>query len=227
MVPVCHRCGSDLPRESRSRFCPSCGAPQLLISSAVSEEAESGASSTGAAPPPRPHAIEWRGALEASLLVSGVMAVLLLAAARVPAFSLVWLLWTGAGALIALQIYKHRHGGARMNAAIGARIGATLGILMAAAFCLALAVAGVVTRFYLHGMGNFDRELHQRLAQQISAAVAANPAAGGLAQQQMLPAIIAGSLLLGLAMASLFLVLISVVGGALGGLLEERRSAVL
>ena len=225
MLPMCHRCGGDLPTDARAQFCPHCGAPQLLLSPTLAgDEGEDGGSS-GAPPPPKLPLIEWRGALGASLLVAGVMALLLLAASRVPAISLLWLLWTGAGAVIALEIYQHLHRGVRMNAAIGARIGASLGVLMTASLCVALAIAGAVTRFYLHGMGNFDRELHERMSEQIRAAVAANPAAGDLVQQAMLPGLIAGSLLLGLAIASVFLFVVSVLGGALGGMLQERRSA--
>ncbi len=153
------------------------------------------------------------------------MLLLFAGATRVPALSLLWMLWTGASSLIALELYQHRHQGTRMDAAIGARIGASVGVIMATALCTALAVAGVVERFYLHGLGNFDRDLHERMTEQIRAAVATNPAAAGLARESLLSGLIASSLLLGLAMSVFFLLLVSILGGALGGLMRERRHA--
>ena len=223
---LCHRCGAELLPELRARFCPQCGAPQLVISDALASEPDGDASTTGIAPPPRPRLIEWRRALRSAWLVTGIMLVLFLVATRIPALTLFWLLWTGSGSLIVLELYGRRHFATRMNAAIGARIGAATGLLMAATLCVALAGTGVVVRFMLHGMGDFDRDLHQRMAEQIHAAVAANPGAAELASGQILPGLIAGSLLLGLGMGMLFLFAVSVLGGALGGLIQQRRIAV-
>jgi hypothetical protein len=122
---------------------------------------------TGALPPPRPAVaqgarpgqVDWRAALAAGALVGAVGAVLELIGLKSDAASLLSLLWTFGGAVIALGLYARHRPQAWMDARVGLRVGVATGLVLVAAMGLALAATGVVMRFGTHSLGSFDADI--------------------------------------------------------------------
>ncbi len=79
-----------------------------------------------------------------------------------PGFGLLCLVWILSASMTTLALYQRRRPVARMNARIGARIGLTTGLLLIASLGITFAIAGVVARFGLHNMSQFDAEIAQR-----------------------------------------------------------------
>jgi hypothetical protein len=87
------------------------------------------------------------------------------------------------------------------------------------------AAAGLVARYALHSMAGFDAELTQMMHAQIEKAAATTPETPELLRFFYSPEVRAGMMLAGFAMVSGFLMLLSTIGGAVGGLLRTRRGA--
>jgi hypothetical protein len=224
MHRFCHSCGGELPAgEGISPFCPHCGAPQIYLQDheqAVSGEDED---TTGAVPPPRPQTVEWRTAIRCATLVALVAAVLSMASERVQALSLVSLLWTISGSIITLALYQRRRPLAWMDAGVGARIGVVVGLALVGFFGVAVAIGGLVARYGLHSMSGYDAQMTQMLQEQIAKAVTASPQPPEVLRFMNSAEFRAGAVLAGLGMAAGFLLVLSTVGGALGGLLRMRK----
>jgi hypothetical protein len=174
MHELCHRCHGELPAstsgDSPLIFCPHCAAPQLLLPEFMRVEVAPVAPTTGAVPPPRPAGsystvrqgqVDWHAALAATGVVAGVGALLMVTGMEFSAASLLSILWTMSGAVIALGLYAHSRPQASMDARIGLRVGTATGLLMIAAMSIALAGTGLVMRFGTHSLGGFDSELAQ------------------------------------------------------------------
>jgi hypothetical protein len=224
MQEYCHRCGGELP-ESRgeSPFCPHCGSPQLFLPDYEEQTGSAEADTTGALPPPSPQQVEWKTAIRCAVLVAGIAAVLSVVSARVQLVSPLTWLWTVSGSLITLALYQKRRPQAWMDAGIGARIGIVVGLALMACFAVAMAAGGLVARFGLHSMAGFDAELTQMLHAQIQKASATTPEPPEVVQFLYSPEVKAGMMLAGFAMLSGFLLVLSAVGGAVGGFLRTRR----
>jgi hypothetical protein len=110
-----------------SPFCPHCGSPQIYLQDYEQQSGEAEADTTGAIPPPRPQQVEWKTAIRCAALVAGVAVGLGLVSQRVQVISLLSLLWTISGSMIALALYQRRRPLAWMDAGVGARIGAVGG----------------------------------------------------------------------------------------------------
>lgn len=206
-----------------SPFCPHCGSPQIYLQDYEQQTGGAGGDTTGELPPPRPRQVEWKTAIRCALLVAGVGAVLSLGAARVQALSTLSWLWTVSGSLIALALYQRRRPQAWMDVGVGARIGLVVGLALIACLAVAMAVAGLVARYGLHSMAGFDAQLTQQLHTQIEKAAAANPEPPEVLRFFESQEFRAGLMLAGFAMVSGFVVVLSTVGGAVGGLLRTRR----
>jgi hypothetical protein len=224
MHEYCHRCGGELP-ESRgeSPFCPHCGSPQLFLPDYEEQTGSAEADTTGALPPPSPQQVEWKTAIRCAVLVAGIAAVLSVVSARVQLVSPLTWLWTVSGSLITLALYQKRRPQAWMDAGIGARIGIVVGLALMACFAVAMAAGGLVARFGLHSMAGFDAQLTQMLHAQIQKASATTPEPPEVVQFLYSPEVKAGMMLAGFAMLSGFLLVLSAVGGAVGGFLRTRR----
>jgi hypothetical protein len=234
MQETCHRCGGELPAGSgESPFCPHCGAPQLFLSlenQSVETGGESGTAiisaageTTSAAPPPRPRQVEWQTAIRCALVVAGVDGVLNLLGERFPFAMAAGSLWTLSAAVITLGLYQRRSPSAWIDARVGARIGIAAGLLVAAATAIATAVAGLVSRFGLHENPLFIDQLAPVLAQ-LRANVAAS-ATPDIVRFMSSPEFSAGFLLAGTGMSALFVLILSAMGGALGGLIRAKSRA--
>jgi hypothetical protein len=220
MQEFCHRCDGELvSADGASPFCPHCGAPQIYLSEAA--EADSAAeSSTGILPPPAPQLVEWRTAILCAVLVAVVAAVLSVLSTKIPAFSFVSWLWTVSASVVALGLYQRRRPEARMDAVVGARIGIVVGLTLITSIGITMAIAGLVARFGLHNMASFDVEL---LAQ-INKAASANPQPAEVMRYIYSPEFKAGMMLAGFSMLAGLIMVMSTVGGAVGGLMRTRRS---
>src|SRR6185437_1312960 len=231
MQENCHRCGGDLAGDTA--FCPHCGAPQLTLaleqqSVEAGGERPEGEASTGATPPPAPRAVDWKIAIRYAVVVAVVGAVLSLAAVKVDLLSLPSVLWLLSASMITLGLYQKRLPAARIDAGIGARIGLVVGLCLALGLAASMGGWGLVERYALHGMGSFDAQMAAQMAQaeqQIQSRAKAQqtpipPELMGLIRS---PEFRAAAMLAGYAMLAAVLMVVSAIGGAVGGLLRMRR----
>jgi hypothetical protein len=224
MHEYCHRCGGELPAsQGQSSFCPHCGSPQIFLQDYEQQTGAPEADTTGAVPPQRPRQVEWKTAMRCALLVGGIAAGLSLLAARVELVSPISWLWTISGSMITLALYQRRRPLAWMDAGIGARIGVVVGLALVVCLAIAAAVGGLVARYGLHSMAGFDAQLTQLMHAQMEKALATAPEPPEVQQFFYSPEVRAGMMLAGFAMVSGILLLLSTVGGAVGGLLRMRR----
>jgi hypothetical protein len=223
MQETCHRCGEELPAStSESPFCPHCGAPQLYFQ--TQDQSEEVVDTTGAMPPPRPQPVEWKTAIRCALLVGLVAAVLSVASTKLPVISPLSSLWTISAPLIALGIYQKRKPQAQMDYRIGAKIGLVVGVVLVSFLAVSMTAAGLVARYALHSMAVFDAQLTEQLHLQIEHAVSANPESKELLNYLYSSEFKAGMMLASLAMVASFVIVLSTVGGALGGMLRRSGS---
>jgi hypothetical protein len=228
MHQYCHRCGGELsPGDQVPVFCPHCGAPQLYLQEydrAVPAEAAS--TSTGAAPPPHPHMVEWQTAIRCAAFVAVIAAILSVIGLRLRVVTLLSYFWIFSASMTTLTLYQRHRPNAWMDARVGARIGFTSGLLLVSAVTFAMAVAGVVTRYLLHATGDFDTSISQlfdQVAVQISRSAAGNPELPRILQYISSPEFRAGYALFGIAFTASVLLILSTLAGAVGGLLRTRR----
>jgi hypothetical protein len=127
------------------------------------------------------------------------------------------------GSMITLSLYQRRKPGAWMDAGVGARIGVVVGLALMACFGVATAGAGLVERYGLHGMAGFDAQLSEQVHAMVEKVSATNPQPPDVIAYLNSPEFRAGMMLAGFAMLSGFLLVLSTIGGAVGGLLRTRR----
>jgi hypothetical protein len=225
MHEYCHRCGGELPAsDGVSPFCPHCGSPQIYLQDYEQQSGAAEADTTGAVPPPRPQQVEWKTAIRCAVLVAGIAAGLGLVSARVQlATPLSWL-WTFSGSIITLALYQRRRPLAWMDAGVGARIGVVVGVALVAFFAVAMAIGGLVARYGLHSMAGVDAQLTEGLHAGFEKAAAMAPPAPPEAQRFWYsPEFRAGMMLVTMGAMAGFLLVLSTVGGAVGGFLRMRR----
>jgi hypothetical protein len=224
MHEYCHRCGGELPaRDAASPFCPHCGSPQIFLQDYEQQSGASEADTTGAVPPPRPQQVEWKTAIRCAVLVAGIAAVLSLVAARVQLVSPLSWLWTISGSIITLALYQRRRPLAWMDARVGARIGVVVGLALVACLAVAMAIGGLVARYGLHSMASVDAQLTELLHAQFEKAAAITPQPPEMRRLWYSPEFRAGMMLAGFGMLAGFLLVLSTVGGAVGGFMRMRR----
>jgi hypothetical protein len=227
MHEFCHRCGGELSTgDGASTFCPHCGSPQIYLQDYEEQTGSPETDTTGAVPPPHPKQVEWKTAIRCAALVGGIAAMLGLVASRVQALSPLSWLWTISGSLITLALYQRRRPLAWMDAGVGARIGVVVGLALMACLACSAAIGGVVARYALHDMVGFDALLTSQLQQlhaQIESSGAGNPELPTILRFVSSPEFRVGFMLSGVAMISGFLIVLSTVSGAVGGLMRMRR----
>jgi hypothetical protein len=224
MHEFCHRCGGDLPAgDGVSPFCPHCGSPQIYLQDYEQQSNGEETASTGAPPPPRPRQVDWKAAIRCALVVGAVAAVLSVVSARVQAVTTLSWLWTISGSLITLALYQRRRPLAWMDAGVGAKIGMVAGLTVVVCLAIGMTGAGLVARYGLHSMAGFDAELTLQLHTQIEKAIVANPETKTVIGCLYSPEFKVGMMLAGFAMVAGFLLVLSTVGGAVGGFLRMRR----
>ena len=224
MHQYCHRCGGELSASvGDSPFCPHCGSPQIYLQDYEEQNNGSEKSTTGAAPPPSPQQVEWKTAIRCALLVAGVAAVLSVVSAKVQLVSPISWLWTISGSMITLALYQKRRPLAWMDAGVGARIGVVVGLALVTCLAVAMAGAGLVARYGLHSMAGFDAELTQIMHVGYEKTVAMSPAPPEFQRLFFSPEFRAGYVLAMLGVTAGILLILSTVGGAVGGFMRMRR----
>jgi hypothetical protein len=207
-----------------SPFCPHCGSPQIYLQDYEQQSGGAEADTTGAIPPPRPQQVEWKTAIRCAALVAGVAAGLSLVSQRVQVVSFLSTLWTISGSMIALALYQRRRPLAWMDAGVGARIGLVVGLALVACLGIAGGVGGLVARYGLHSLSGFDAELTQTVHDSFEKASAMAPQPPEVKRLWFSPEFRAGLMLFGFGMVSTFLLILSTVGGAVGGFMRMRRN---
>ncbi len=223
MHEFCHRCGGALAGDGSSPFCPHCGTPQIYLQDYEEQTGTSEANTTGAVPPPHPQQVEWKTAIQCAAVVAAVGGVLSVVAMRVEVVSPLTWMWTITGSLTTLALYQRRRPLAWMDAGVGARIGMLAGLALVMCLAVSAAIAGLVARYGLQSMAGFDAELTQQLHAQIDKAVTANPETKTVTGFLYSPEFRVGMMLAGSALVAGFVLLLSTVGGAVGGFLRMRR----
>jgi hypothetical protein len=127
--------------------------------------------------------------------------------------------------MIALAVYQWRRPLAWMDAGVGARIGLVVGLLLVACLGVAWGVVGLVARYGLHSMARFDEEWKQTMQIGWEKLVAMSPPPPEFQRTYFSPEFRAGYLLSVLFVGAGFLLVLSTVGGALGGFMRMRRKA--
>jgi hypothetical protein len=206
-----------------SPFCPHCGSPQIYLQDYEQQSGAPEADTTGAVPPPRPQQVEWKTAIRCAVLVAGIAAVLGLVAAQVRQVTLLSWLWTISGSIITLALYQRRRPLAWMDAGVGARIGVVVGLALVAFFAVAMAIGGLVARYGLHSMASVDDQLTQMLHAQFEKAAAITQEPPEVQRFWYSPEFRGGMMLAGFGMLAGFLLVLSTVGGAVGGFMRMRR----
>jgi hypothetical protein len=237
MHETCHLCGGELAEGSgESPFCPHCGTPQLFLAlenqSAATGGEAGGAVSTGVPAPPRARDVEWKTAIRCATAVAGVGSVLMLVALpdwrMSPLFSSVNFLWIMSASLITLGFYQKRRPTAQMDVRVGARIGVLVGICLALELGAAMAGAGLVARYVLHSMGNFDAGMAAQIAvAQKTMQQQATPSPASILRFVGSPEFRAWMMLGSFGLMSAGLLVVSALGGAFAGLLRMRRGPAL
>lgn len=223
MQEHCHRCNGDLtPGNDITPFCPHCGAPQLYLPDY--ENAETTPTPSTENPLTlHPQLIEWRTAIRCAALVTAVAVLFSLAALGLPVIGLICVAWVLSASMTTLALYQRRRPVAGMDAGIGARIGLTTGLLLIAGLGFALAIGGLIARYGLHSMSQFDTETATRMAAARATLTAAHQPPEMLHFFD-LPEFRAGMMLTGIAIYAAIILFLSTLGGALGGFLRTRRS---
>jgi hypothetical protein len=221
----CHRCGGELSSgDETTTFCPHCGAPQLYLQEydrAVPMEA---VPSTAVTLPSHLHHIDWRAALRSAAIVAVIAALLNVIALRLPAVFIFSISWIVSAPMTTLALYQRRRPNALMDSHIGARIGLTTGLLLVSGLTAASAIAGLVARFSLHNMGEFDAEIARNFATaKTNALAAATPPPAWMLHLYEQPEFRVGMMLVSVAVTAAILLFLSTLGGAVGGLLRTRR----
>ena len=126
--------------------------------------------------------------------------------------------------LITLGLYQKRRPAAWMDVRVGIRIGLVVGVCMALGLGAVAAGAGLVARYGLHSMGTFDSAISSLFQEAIRRSTTpVPPEMLGLIKS---PEYRAGMMLGLFAFLSACLLLMSALGGALGGMLKMRRGSV-
>ena len=230
MHEFCHRCGGELPEgHDESPFCPHCGTPQLFLAlenqsvetGGEPPPAPDGTPSTGLTPPPRPQQVDWKTAIRCAVVVAGVGSALSLGSERVDLLTPLSMMWIIFASLLTLALYQRRRPAALMDVRVGMRIGLVVGVCLALGLGAVAAGTGVVARFGLHSMGAFDSAMLSQLQEAIRRSTTpVPPDMLGLVNS---PEFRAGMMLGLFGFLSVCLLLLSALGGALGGLMNLRR----
>lgn len=222
METTCTRCHQAIPADGL--YCPACGLPQLVYAGEdVFAPAQTGAwtdviRDAGS--------VDWKQALRVVLLLAVPAGLLSSELSPVGIFGLFWI---AVAAAWAVALYARRQRAAQRSFSVtigaGARIGLATGIIAGWCTFAASSASLFVTRFLLHQGKDFDNLWKSRVAdmsQQWQAVSAANPdpqAAAlfkSLAAWFLSPEGKAASTLGGLVMLETLLLIVAVVGGAIG-----------
>jgi hypothetical protein len=229
----CHRCQSELPPHDDGTliYCTHCGAPQVVLSEDLQTQVEthSKAAEDSAAAGPlmhSPRTLMWAGAFRCIGLAGIVTAALMLVSLLAPPVLLLVILWMVISPVVVIGIFQARFPLTPITTGFGARIGLLTGIAVATVMAVVNTVTLLVTRFGLHAMGDWDKQVTASL-EQFRVQAAADPSAMlvSLSHALSIPEFRAGFMIFGLAMGIVFLLVLTTAGGAFAGFVRSRARA--
>jgi hypothetical protein len=222
MEHPCHSCRQAV--EDGVPFCQHCGAPQIRVATVEPLLASESAGAEGQSPrdleafPTTPHVspvaspIPWSNALPACALAAAIAAVLMALSLMVP-----FLAVAGAG-FLAVGFYRRRNPGVLIKAGAGARLGAVSGLL-----CFAMTAVLKALDLAIFHQGAVLRDKMLEAIQQAGSRTT-DPQAVAMLDYLKSPAGMPAMMGLVLIFAFVAFVVLSSLGGALGGILLGRAN---
>jgi hypothetical protein len=220
MEHPCHSCRQAV--EDGVPFCQHCGAPQIRVATVEPLLASESAGAEGQSPrdleafPTTPHVssvaspIPWSNALPACALAAAIAAVLMALGFMAPFLAVV-----GAG-FLAVGFYRRRNPGVLIKAGAGARLGAVCGLLC---FAMSAVLEALALAMFHKGAVLRDKMLE---AIQQAGSHTTDPQAVAMLDYLKSPAGMAAMMVFVLIFAFVAFVVLSSLGGALGGILLGR-----
>jgi hypothetical protein len=219
MEHPCHSCHQAV--EDGVPFCQHCGAPQIRVATVEPLLANESDAAEGQSPdldafPTSPHVspvaspIEWANALPACALAAAIAAVLMALGLMVPFLAVV-----GAG-FLAVGFYRRRNPGVLIKAGAGARLGTVSGLL-----CFAMSAVLEALALAIFHKGAVLRAKMLEAIQQ-AASRTTDPQTVAMLDYLKSPAGMAVMTVFVLIFAFIACVVLSSLGGALGGILLGR-----
>lgn len=220
---ICCRCQNVLHVEDEGTlvFCWHCGAPQVVLSEELREQAEQQAAtynaiSSGAAqavPAADPTAVDWKTIIRLSAGVALFFSFLSLA--MPPLVLLV--------PAIVLGLYTARFQQTRVSGALGARLGLLCGLFTAIGVTSLLTLGLLIARFGTGQMAQFDATMNARLMLMKSDAIASHdPMQVSFVNNLFIPEFLATMGVLGMAMYAALIAAFSTASGAFAGYIRSR-----
>jgi hypothetical protein len=219
MEHPCHSCHQAV--EDGVPFCQHCGAPQIRVATVEPLLASESAAAEGQSPdafPTTQHVsqlaspIEWQNALPACALAAAIAAALMALGLMVPFLAVV-----GAG-FLAVGFYRRRNPGVPIKAGAGARLGAVSGLL-----CFAMSAVFEALALAIFRKGAVLRDKMLEAIQQ-AASRTTDPQAVAMLDYLKSPRGMAVMTVSVLIFAFIAFVVLSSLGGALGGILLSRAN---
>jgi len=219
MEQPCHKCGQAV--EEGVPFCPHCSAPQIRVvvaeaAQGVAVQADGAYAGSGALPASRTVPVlalpmEWSQVVKPCALAALIAAVAMVLGLMVPLIAVL-----GAG-FLAVAFYRRNHPHVAVRAGSGARLGAVCGV-----FCSGMtAILGALRVAILHE-GNAIRNWILDQVRQTAVRFPGPQSQPGLEFMRS-PVGLMFMLAFLLVAGAVLLVLLSTLGGALGGALLGRR----
>ncbi len=158
-----------------------------------------------------------------SVAVALAGAALWLLGLRFPALSLLSWPLVISGSVVVLGLYQRRQPAVRINAGIGAQIGLFFGVVLDVFLAAGLAIAGLIARFVTHRMGALDAEIAAGMKTQIDQAIRTNSAPPEAVHYLQTAEFRTVIILMTLAFVGVLLAALATLGGAVSGMLSQRR----
>jgi len=235
----CPRCHNLLLNEDSGAllYCSHCGAPQVLLSEELREQAAENLNAANGIPAAAgnladagvpaldtsdPTTVDWTEAVRVAGLGGLIALCLGLLSMAVPPVEILAFLWALIAPIVVLGMYCARRKHTRIRAGFGARLGLLTGLAIAAALSIVDALRLVLFRFIFHRGAEIDSWM-MALFTKLREAQAAN-------QQPMpfndaIPEFRVGMLLFVLGFILCFYLVYAIVSGAFGGLMRSRNRA--
>ena len=235
----CPRCHTLLTNEDSGvlMYCTHCGAPQVLLSEELREQAAERADAHIATPRDSvtagnfaeasltsldtsdPTAVDWTEAVRAAGLGGLIALGLGLLSMPVPPVSFLELLWALIAPIVVLGIYCSRRKQTHIRPGFGARLGLVTGLAIALAMFTVDALRLILNRFVFHRGAEIDATLATAFAT-IRDAQAGQPPLPYI--NSPIPEFRVGLILFGFGFSLCFYLVYAVISGAFGGLLRSR-----
>jgi len=233
---LCPRCHNLLTDENAGvlLYCGHCGAPQVLLSEELREQAAESVSAASEQSAPGgnfaeagltsldssdPTAIDWPEAVRVAGLGGLIALGLDLLSTLIQPVLLLAMLWALIAPIVVLGIYCSRRKLTRIRAGFGARLGLVTGLAIALCMFIVDSVQLIVERFVFHRGAQIDATLVTLFTTvQQSQAASQQPMPFNLA----IPEFRVGLLLFSLGFGVSLYLVYAVISGAFGGLLRSR-----